>query len=176
MSKTTVNYTISKVKKSILFGLVCMMAACAGIGIGLAARQDWPATCWVLCKPGAQVNIRQTPENNGRVVGFLEVGDSFRTDGKSANGWIHVLGIGEHGDAWIYCGFVVESEPVQVFENYVCVAKNRVACRRWVGGPQVANSPWLVNGSAVSVFWMTDEWAVTSRGYIKSEYLEADPL
>ena len=34
---------------------------------------------------------------------------------------------------------------------------------------------WLVNGSTVEVFYTAEGWACTSRGYIKSEWLEVDP-
>ena len=169
------HYSTNQIVRTVLLIALGIVVLLAGFGIGLAARADYPLTCWVLCKPGAQVNVRQTPDNHGNIVGFLEAGDSFQTDARSANGYIHVLGIGEHGDAWISCHYVVESEPVRAFENYSVVAKNRVACRRWVNGPQIENRGWLVNGSEVQVFWLTDEWAVTSRGYIKSAYLEVAP-
>ena len=97
------------------------------------------------------------------------------TDAKSANGYIRAFGIGEYGEGWVYCGNVVTEEPVAVFERYCCVAKKRAALRRWVDGPQVAGSPWLVNGSTVEVFYTAEGWACTSRGYIKSEWLEVDP-
>lgn len=61
-----------------------------------------------------------------------------------------------------------------VYDTYVCVAKNRVACRKWMNGPKTA-TPWLRNGSTVQVFFIAGDWAITSRGYIRSEWLEADP-
>ena len=176
------NYNTKQRKDTRLRALAMMIAAVlaltAGYLIGLrayAGAEERAGTCWILCKPGAQVNVRRTPEKDGQVVGFLEVGDDFRTTGESKNGYIRAERIGEFGEAWIYCGFVVNEKPVAVFENYVCVAKNRVACRRWCDGPKVAKSPWLMNGSTVSVFYMADGWAVTSRGYIRSEWLEVDP-
>ena len=61
-----------------------------------------------------------------------------------------------------------------MFETYACVAPTRVACRRWMNGPRTQN-PWLMNNSLVQVFYMTEEWAVTSRGFIRSEWLEVSP-
>ena len=107
----------------------------------------------------------------------LECGDSFETDGENRNGWFRVMNRGEC-ECFIYCGYVVTDEPKPIGENYVCVAKNRVACRRWVDGPQIEDNGrprWLVNGSNVSVFYIAEGWAVTSRGYIQSEWLEVDP-
>ena len=144
----------------------------AAIG-GMAEEQL--AKCWVMCKPGSQVNVRRTPDKKGQEVGFLEAGDWFLTDGTSSDGFIRVYGVGEYGEGWIFSGYVCTEEPKQVFEQYTCVAHKRVAIRKWMGGPQVERSPWLANGGNVDVFFMADEWACTSRGYIKAEWLEADP-
>ena len=156
---------------SAILAVIVVLVGCA---IGGAEENDGMVKCWILCQPGSQVNVRRTPSKNGMEVGFLEVGDWFWTDGSRKDGWIRCYGIGEYGEGWIYSGYVATEEPVKIFEQYVCVAKNRVACRRWMGGPQTSR-PWLKNGSNVDVFYMADEWAVTSRGYIKSEWLEVDP-
>ena len=164
-------------KKTAVLLLLVIAAAAAGLMMGNAscrAAEGSFVTCYVLCKPGDYVNVRRTPSTKGTPVGSLEAGDWFETDGESKNGFLRVYGIGEYGEGWIYCGYVSTEEPVEVFERYVCVAKSRVACRRWMGGPHTQN-PWLKNGSNVDVFYMTSEWAVTSRGFIRSEWLEADP-
>ena len=44
-----------------------------------------------------------------------------------------------------------------------------------MNGPKVDGKGYLVNGSTVQVFCTADGWAVTNRGYIMDEYLEADP-
>ena len=174
--KSTINYIMEHPKQSIFSGILIILAAVIGLMIGRAGASDEPATCWIMCKPGSLVNVRRTPDGRGQEVGFLEAGDSFRTDGVSKNGYIRALDIGENGDAWIYCGYVVTEKPEKIGERYVCVAKNRVACRRWVDGPQIQGRGWLVNGSNVDVFFIADGWACTSRGYIQAEWLEADPV
>lgn len=137
---------------------------------------DNDVTCWILCKPGNYVNVRETPSKRGQQTGFLDCGDSFESDGTCENGYVLAFDTGDAGDGWIYCGFVVTDEPVKVFENYVCVAPKRVACRRWCDGPRIKGKiGWLNNGDEVQVFYKTEEWCVTSRGYIKSEWLEPDP-
>lgn len=139
-----------------------------------AAAEDTLIRCWILCKPGSRVTVRRTPDKRAMEVGQLEVGDWFMTDAVSSNGFIRAYGIGEYGEGWIYCGYVSTEEPKEVNGRFCCVAKKQVACRRWMDGPQT-ETPWLKNGSQVKVYWKTDEWAVTSRGYIRSEWLEADP-
>ena len=139
-----------------------------------ASAEDTMITCWVMCKPGDYINVRRTPSTKADAVGYLEACDSFRTDGSSKNGFIRVYGVGEYGEGWIFAGYVSTEEPVAVFERYVCISNSRVRCRRWMNG-KLTQNPWLTNGSNVDVFYMADGWAMTSRGFIQSQYLEVDP-
>jgi hypothetical protein len=169
------DYTIFDREKIVAFIALVVFVAIIGFVIGRSAGEG-TATCWILCKPGAQVNIRARADKDSRCVGFLEAGDDFRTDGLTKNGFVHALGVGDAGEGWIYLGFVVTDQPEAVFETYVCVAKKRAACRRWCGGPQISGKTgWIYNGSNVQVFLRSDEWCVTSRGYIQTAWLEPDP-
>lgn len=175
------NYNTNKHKRAIQTGVILVIAAAVilaayvvALNAAQAAAEDQLATCWILCKPGDYVNVRRTPGKNAMEVGRLEVGDSFLTDGVSSDGWIRCYGIGEYGEGWIYCGFVATEEPVAVFQTYVCAAPKRVACRRWMNGPKTRN-PWLTNGSDVQVFHIAGEWACTSRGFIRAEWLDPNP-
>ena len=173
------NYTTIRSKKTIIFALIAavvLAVTCVVHAGNLAARaEEQLITCWVMCKPGDYVNVREWASTSAQAVGYLESGDSFQTDGSSRNGFIKAIELGECSESWVYSGYVVTEEPVPVFENYSCCAIKRVAIRRWMGGPKVEKTPWLVNGSDVSVFYIADGWAITNRGYIQSEWLEADP-
>ena len=169
-------YCITSHKKTLLVVFVALVFIITALITYTVSMADTGATAWALCKPGAQVNIRRSASKKSEICGFLEVGDEFRTDMKTKNGFLHVIGMGEYGEGWVYLGFVSTEKPEPVFENYCVIAKNRVACRRWCDGPQVAGKlGWIYNGSDVTVFYTGDGWAVTSRGYIRSEFLEADP-
>lgn len=140
-----------------------------------ARGQGFVKECWAFCKPKDRVNLRISPSKSSKSVGWLECGDSFQTDGTERKGWIRVLDRGEC-ECWIYGGYVVNEQPVKIDESYVCVAKKWVACRRWVDGPQIKGKlGWLRNGNSVNVFYIGGGWAITSRGYIRSEWLEVDP-
>lgn len=158
----------------VFFLLVVIVAGVIALAVSWCRGEDL-TTCWVMCQPGSQVNVRRTPSKRGQEVGYLDACDDFLTDGTSKNGYIRVYGIGEYGEGWIYAGYVSTEEPEPVFERYVCCAKGRVAIRRWMNGPKVERSPWLASGSNVDVFYWTEEWCCTSRGFIKSQYLECDP-
>lgn len=131
-------------------------------------------TRWIMC--GDFSYVRETASKKGQIGGRLDVGDEFETDEKTRNGFIRVIGIGEANVGWVFKGYTVTEEPVRVDDRYVCVANNRVACRRWIDGPQFkGKTGWLYNGTTVMVYWRTSEWSVTSRGYIRSEWLDPAP-
>lgn len=178
--KSTTNYSITNTRvKKALFIIACLIAIILGWTWGTAsckASEERLITCWIMCKPGDFINVRRTPDKRSEQVGRLEVGDSFLTDADSKNGFIRCYGIGEYGEGWIYSGYVVTEEPVPVFENATCTAYGRVACRRWMGGPKTANGGWLAPLSDVQIFYWTSDWAITSRGFIKSQYLDVDPI
>jgi len=174
-------YTTEKNNKTrVILIIVCavLMIAAFLIAYSLmnAAAESYLSTCWAMCKPGAQVNVRRAPDGGSKIEGFLEAGDTFLTDGTCQDGWVKAYGIGEAGEGWVYAGYVSTEEPRTIMQQYVCVAKKQVACRRWIHGPQIEERKWLKNGENVTVFYIGDGWAVTSRGYIQSEWLEADPL
>ena len=170
-------YTTSQKEK--IVGLISLIAIIVVITIALTVSfckgEDALVKCWVMCKPGNYVNVRRVPSKSGMEVGYLDAGDWFMTDAVSADGFLRCYDIGEYGEGWVYCGYVVTEEPEAVMDTYVCCAPKRVACRRWMNGPQVSGSPWLTNLSTVYVYYIADGWACTSHGYIQSEYLEASP-
>ena len=164
------HYSIFSKEKIVAFLLILAIAVLIGFIIGSYCHGDELATCWAMCKPGSRVSVRMEPSKGSTETGFLECGDSFRTDGESIDGWIRCYGIGEGG--WIYSGYVCTEKPRKVGQRYVCVANKQVACRKWMSGPQIDERPWMRNGESCEVFVTDGEWAVTSRGYIKIEWLD----
>ena len=148
---------------------LAITAAVIWAAIGSMAEEQL-ARCWIMCKPGSYVSIREKPDKRSAESGYLDSGDSFQTTGESKDGWIRCCGAGEGG--WVWCGYVVTEMPETIGERYICSAVRQVACRKWMGGPQVDGKPWLKNGQFVDVFLIADGWAVTSRGYIRAEYLD----
>lgn len=131
-------------------------------------------TRWAFCK--TFLNVRREPDKDSAVVGFLDAGDSFETDGVIRNGFLRVQGVGEDSEGWVFAGYTSDEEPQEADERYVCVAKRRAACRRWTNGPRIAGKTgWIYNGSTLKVYYITSEWAVTNRGYVAAEWLERDP-
>lgn len=132
---------------------------------------------WVLCMPDSEVNVRERPKKTGEIFGGAMCGACMWTDNVKKNGYLHVLDLAAESDTgWISARYVVYDEPVEVNAVMEIRSDGRVACRRWINGK--INS-WIMNGDRLTVYWMSPSWAVTSRGYIRSEFLtevvESDP-
>lgn len=153
--------------------LISVVAVFVTVFITLTVAICEESNAWILCK--SYVNLRTKPSTSAPTCGQLDVGDGFQTDGKVRNGFIHVLGAGDC-DCWVYSGYVSNGEPVEVNEYYVVVAKQKVICRKYVDGPRISGRRgWMKNGSRVKVYWISGDWALTARGYVRSEWLEVDP-
>ena len=126
---------------------------------------------YVICQPGDYVNVRINPSKKSQAVGYIECGESFLTDGQKQNVFIHCYGIGEAGEGWIHCGYVVEDEPVKVNRMAFSISKAKLAARKFIGG---IVRKWLKNLDKVMVYWMTDVWCVTNKGFVMTEYLEME--
>ena len=110
------------------------------------------------------------PKKGGEVTGRLDFGDCVMTDGKKKNGFLHIYGITENGDGWIFAGYVVEDQPVKAERTWASIAATgRVMSYRWVKGMK---NGWVQMCEDVKVYGLSDEWAITSKGYIRTKYLE----
>ena len=151
---------IKRIICTLLIMVVLMGAAMAG---GIQEE------VWVLCGPGGLVNIRSRP--GGAVFGGATCGSVMWTDNRQKNGFLHVLDLAaEEEDGWISQRYIVYDQPEEVNADMRIAAQGRVACRKWIGGKVIR---WVKPGDLVMVYWISDEWAVTGWGYIRSEFLEA---
>lgn len=122
---------------------------------------------WVLCEPDGLVNIRSRA--GGPVVADARCGDVMWTDNKSRSGFLHVTELNaEVDEGWISTRYIVYDQPEEVNAQWTVTGDGRVACRKWIGGKIKG---WAQPGDTVTVYWASDEWAVTSAGYIRRAYL-----
>ena len=149
----------------------------AGIGwmIGMAeckaVAEKATVKAWVLCQPADYINLRARASRKSTAVGRLDCGDAVELDGVTKNGFARVTGItiDSPDEAWIYTGFVVFDRPVWSGEQMEITGNGRVAARKNCCGEV---RQWLQPGALVTVYWKSDEWCVTNRGFIKTQYLE----
>ena len=126
---------------------------------------------WVICQPDDYVHVRIKPTRKSDSVGRLDCGDSFLTDGKKKHGWIRCYGIGEAGEGWVFGGYVVYDEPVKVNRIGYSVSNGKLFARRYIGGKTIHI---LHNLDELKVYWWTEAWCVTDKGFIKSKFIELD--
>ena len=144
--------------------LLLMMA----IAVSSLAESE-PYEVWVICQPNDYVNVRMSPSRKSEVVGYADSGDSIWIDGTKKNGYLKVYGIGEMGVGWIHKGYVVDNKPERVSCTGIVVSRGKLAARRYIQGKV---RKWLHNMDKVKVYWITDDWCVTSMGFVKTEYLD----
>ncbi len=124
---------------------------------------------WVMCK--TYVNIREKPSSRSEVIGRFDSGEGLETDWKRSGDWLHLIHLScEIDEGWVYAGYIVESQPERVNDKYSVSSNGRVALRTKVDGDRRA---WAKKGTELTVLWRADDWTLTTRGYIRSEYLEA---
>lgn len=123
---------------------------------------------FVLCQPDSFVYVRQYPRKGAELAGYAELGDELETDGVKRNGFLHVLGF--DADSWINAGFVTEYPVTVETVKTEIVSNGRVACRRSINGTR---RKWLVKGTELTVFARADDWSITNKGFIKTQYLGA---
>lgn len=124
---------------------------------------------FIICNPKSYVCVRRTPKKGAEESGRLDCGDKFISDGKKKNGYIHVLGVTEDGEGWVHRGYVIEDQPTVENLRATVAATGRVKTRRYIGGKKLE---WLEVCTDVWVYAISDEWAVTNRGFIRTKYLE----
>lgn len=124
---------------------------------------------YVLCRPGVEVNVRYSPRKGSEIIGNLECGDAVQTDGKEKNGFVHVTGLTfEYSEGWIYKGLLIAERPYVKEWQCQIVTGTRVAARHYIGGKRKG---WIKPGQTVTVYAVGAEWSITSRGYVKTEFL-----
>lgn len=125
---------------------------------------------YAVCRPDDVVIVRERPKKTARAISELAPGQAVTVDGIEKNGYVHCIEMGsESGDGWVYGAYLVYEPPREVYLTGTVVSNGRLAARRWIGGPRVR---WLKPMAEMRVYYLCGEWAVTSRGYVRSEFLE----
>lgn len=125
---------------------------------------------FIICNPKTPVIVRKTPRKGAEETGRLDFGDDVLTDGRKKNGYLHIIGVTEVGEGWIFAGNTVTDQPVKLTGARANIAATgRVMTYRWINGKR---NGWVQVCEEVKVYAISEEWAVTNRGYIRTKYLE----
>lgn len=117
----------------------------------------------------SELNVRAGPSLGSQIYGRLFTGDAVQVT-KTYRDWCYLEGLpSEEGHGWISSKYIVD-DPVTEMDKVPATiqANGRVAIRDSVDGKRIA---WAHPGDVAYVYGTSDLWAVTDRGYIKTEYL-----
>ena len=153
-------------KRIVQIVIVCILL----VGIAFAD------SIYVLCSPEDMLNVRVNPSIRSEAIGGLYCGDSVETDGKIrkdkwGNKWIHIINIPcEVDEAWISTTYIQDT-PVVVNEAIAVVTARgrRTAIRRSPNGKVIK---WAKRGDELVVVAYSQEWVLTTKGYIKADCVE----
>ena len=152
---------------AIILTILALIHACEWF-ISEAHAEKEPEARWVFCND--ILLVREGPKKTYMATGELDPGTMVWTDGKIRNGYCHLVNLAnESGDGWVKNVYLTDEEPLQIDREARVISKGRLAARRTVNGEL---RKWLKPDSTVTVYWITDEWAVTSQGYVMLKYLE----
>ena len=123
---------------------------------------------FILCRPGSVVNVRNSPDMNASVAGWVEFGTFVHTDGQEINGFVHVVDLAaETTEGWIFSGYLVYDRPRE--ERYTAeVWGGNVIARKSIGGKRIRT---LREGQRVTVYARSNAWAYTNKGYVMCDWL-----
>ena len=151
---------------AVIYGAICLTSS-------LGMSEEEYTTAWIVCQPGDYVNARSRPSSRSSSVGWFDGGDEILLNGKEKNGYVCVVGRFEIGEAWVSKGYVVYEEPVRMSATATVISRGKLKARRCVDGKRRC---WLRNGDEVKIYWWTEDWCVTNRGYVQTKYLEMDGI
>jgi len=154
--------------KIVLVAVIIIVAICLNVcclTYAYAEEQE----CWVLCQPDSYVNARLSPSKRSMEIGRLECGDKIYTDGKVKNGYLHCYVGFEYGEGWVKKGYIVYSKPYYPpVQETTIISNGRVNARKTINGDRRC---WLKSGQKIKVYMMSDEWSVTNKGFVRTEFV-----
>lgn len=137
------------------------------------SQEDNPNQClmYAICQPDDYICIRSKANRKSHEEGYLLCGFSVYVSDQTKNGFVYSSELNtESGEGWIFTGYLVNDEPLDMDGKiYKVVSNARVAARKYINGPRRG---WLKNGDLVEVHYMTEEWCVTNKGFVMTKYLE----
>ena len=148
--------------------IVIVILSVSAILNSIKAEEDL-TEAWVICMD--YVHVRMSPSRKSEAVGYVDAGDSVLVGSKKKHGFVRCYGIGEYGEGWIHSGYLVYEKPEKVNCKAVSVSRGKLRARRHIKGKRIG---WIKHLETVKVYWWTDEWCVTDKGFVESRFLEME--
>jgi len=160
------------VKKKILIIILIIITIAINIYCLTAKGEEEIIEGWIMCQPDSCVNIRMKPKKSSIAFGELYLCEKIYTDKKVINGYLHCVNVpAEVTEGWVSKAYVVFDEPHKPRHQLrnIIVEQGRVAARRTISGKV---RTWLYSGDMLYVYAISEEWCVTSAGFVKTEFID----
>lgn len=140
------------------------------LGFADAIADGETIEAYAICTPDDYVNVRSRPNKSGAEIGRLDPGDMVLLDGREKNGYLHCVDLSfEQSEGWVFSGYIVYDKPKLMNAEYTVVSNGKLTARKYVDGYRTGR---LKPMTVVTVYYWSEEWCVTNKGYLRSEYLE----
>lgn len=136
---------------------------------GYVSRAEELTEAWVICQD--YVNVRVSPSRKSDSVGYVDAGDSVLVSDTKKHGFLKCYGIGEYGEGWIHSGYIVYDKPEKVNCKAYSVSRGKLRARRYIGGKRLH---WIKHMEEVRVYWISEDWCITDKGFVESRFLEME--
>ena len=127
------------------------------------------ASAYILCNPGNYATVRSEPCECGDEIGILETGNCINVTGETENGFVKFLD-SKGNECWVYVGYVTTSKP-RWMNGRISTVKDSKCISSTVNMAKETGY-WIEQGTKLQVFWYTDKWCVTNRGYVMTKHIE----
>ena len=155
----------------VLIGLIIVVLL-LGSWAGAEEEEEY-IDAWVMCNPKSEVNVRISPKKKAESIAKVYPGQHIWLTGKKQGRWYQCSVPCEAGEGWIRGDYLSFYEP-KIYEEgktYVTTC-SKLIVRYSIKGNKCGE---LSKGRRVTVYLIAEEWAVTSKGFIMSQYLEELP-
>lgn len=131
------------------------------------------APAYILCKIGDYATVRSEACFCGEEIGTLKTGDSIKVTGETENGFAKFIDPDfKSNECWVYVGYVSTSKPKWMNGQIATVKDSK--CISSTVNMAKETGYWIEQGTKLQVFWYTDQWCVTNRGYVMTKHIEMD--
>jgi len=153
--------------------LLMVAVVAAAVLVTTPASADDTITMYCICTD-SRVNVREQPSTKAHIGGYLEFGWDVQVSGevkdKSGTTWYRIDGMTEAGTGYVCSNYLITSKPEKVNLEATVRASGRVATYKRVDGKRKG---WAKAGSKLTISVYSDDWCLTNKGYIRTEYLHA---
>lgn len=156
--------------RSAFYRAASSVLAAAMLMTSMPARSE---TMYAMCR--SHINVRAWASKKSTIEGRLHCGDAIETEKTVRRGglrWFYCTDLPcEISNGYVCADYFCDS-PVTECDSYATItASGRVAVRKSINGKRIR---WAKPGARIHVLAYCDDWILSTRGYIRREFVLLD--